>query len=630
MTDAAGNQKQSRDVCRHQASLSRLLARHRALAVVIPVFVLTIAPLAVSASAPGNDEWLYVWSVKRLLETGHFALLCAVSTSFVPVLAGAVFCKIFGFSFSLLHLYSTLCAALTAFGLYLLLAELRVRRRDAALGAAVFLANPLTINLSCVFMTDLPSICLNTWSAYFLLRALKTPPQPNAVSAGSEEKADRPGSGIFSKSSMFWAISSLICCLSIATRQTAIVFILPAILLAIFYAWRKKSTWIQALLWAVPPLATFFVCLQAMNLVTVYPLGLSGYTGQVLDHLKAVLTSPPAFIKDLTDSTKILSYIGVFLGPLLVLFALNLKPRRLRILPFFTAATAAALLFAFPLFYLVYCTGARMPYSPNLWRPPFVGTYSLIGTLNYWGKAALENVTIMASLLALLLAFSLASGVVLAAKRFFELRQIPEGSVRCLNREAQVGFSIFAFSSFVLLLALVVLQMQVINLDRYHWSLFIPALVCLFCSWRFFSITRLRAVAWILTLCLFGYGLIAAVDYRNFLVCKQNALNSLEASGVNPRCIDGGPDYNMSVNTDLVGRFKKTAEQNGWQKEDRGGDPRNTYRWWPVSGEDYIISFGPLDTYEIVARPKYWSGIKFGLKELLVLKSRHAGELNHH
>ncbi len=135
------------------------------------VMIVVINPIG---DFPINDDWAYARSVLSLVETGEFHLLdWGAMTLLSQVAWGALWVKLFGFSFDVLR-FSTIALGFVALlGSYCLLLSLTKQNRVALTGTFVLLVNPLFIVLVNSFMTDVPFLALALWSAFFLLRAIE-------------------------------------------------------------------------------------------------------------------------------------------------------------------------------------------------------------------------------------------------------------------------------------------------------------------------------------------------------------------------------------------------------------------------------------------------------------------------
>ncbi len=138
-------------------------------AAVVPL--LTLRPLQ---NVPFIDDWVYAWSVEELLRSGRLLFLeSSTSINVTQVLWGALFCLPGGFSFTALRASTYTLAVATLCGLYLLLREVQVSRREAVLGVVTIAFFPIFFLLSVTFMTDVPFVAFLVWTTVAMVRALQ-------------------------------------------------------------------------------------------------------------------------------------------------------------------------------------------------------------------------------------------------------------------------------------------------------------------------------------------------------------------------------------------------------------------------------------------------------------------------
>ncbi|HAH31769.1 MAG TPA: hypothetical protein DCL44_05595 [Elusimicrobia bacterium] len=148
-------------------------------AVLPPIFLYLLAILALRPwqfNFPLNDDWAYAIPVNNLLNEGKLILSSAASaTQITHILWGALWSKIFGFSFIVLR-FSTLALASGALVIfYRILAECGVAPLYAMLGVLCLAFNPLFFLLGNSFMSDVPYFFWMLLSVYFYLRHIRTP-----------------------------------------------------------------------------------------------------------------------------------------------------------------------------------------------------------------------------------------------------------------------------------------------------------------------------------------------------------------------------------------------------------------------------------------------------------------------
>jgi Dolichyl-phosphate-mannose-protein mannosyltransferase len=148
--------------------------RRLAFVLIAAVFLLGGLLVAPLRNVPIVDDWTYAWSVDHLLRTGQ--LRVAEISSVYPVLQvawGALFAKLFGFSFGVLRLSTVVVAVAGCWALYLTLRELGCGPVWSLLGALALAVHPVYFAFSFSFMTDVPATALTLVSMMFAVQALQ-------------------------------------------------------------------------------------------------------------------------------------------------------------------------------------------------------------------------------------------------------------------------------------------------------------------------------------------------------------------------------------------------------------------------------------------------------------------------
>ena len=141
----------------------------------------TLVPVAI------GDDWVYARSVEILVQQHHLKILdLSVATLVFQAVWGAIFSEIFGLSLGVMRLSTVVLVGLSGAACYGLCRELGVSKVRSALGALVYLFNPLAYVLAFTFMTDPHFTALLVISTFFYARGLK-PDQmrPWSILAGS-------------------------------------------------------------------------------------------------------------------------------------------------------------------------------------------------------------------------------------------------------------------------------------------------------------------------------------------------------------------------------------------------------------------------------------------------------------
>lgn len=132
-----------------------MLERHWPVLLVVLAFIGSWSVVPLFAPVPVGDDWVYSLSVEHLLDQGRMDILdLSVTTLVFQVLWAALFGLVFGDSFGTQRFSTVVIFLLSGVALYALLRTLGVTYGRSALGAAVYLFNPLSFVLAFSFMTD--------------------------------------------------------------------------------------------------------------------------------------------------------------------------------------------------------------------------------------------------------------------------------------------------------------------------------------------------------------------------------------------------------------------------------------------------------------------------------------------
>ena len=135
--------------------------------------VLTLLLAWPFSSIAFDDEWAFARTALDFARTGHLSYHGWTATPVgIQALWGALWIKLFGFSYTVLHVctipFAAGCACLT----YSLASELGASRQHALLGAFTLTLSPLFFPLAGTFMTDVPGTFFIVLCQWACLRAL--------------------------------------------------------------------------------------------------------------------------------------------------------------------------------------------------------------------------------------------------------------------------------------------------------------------------------------------------------------------------------------------------------------------------------------------------------------------------
>src|SRR5262245_2343204 len=145
-----------------------------ALAALAGVFAVGWALVAPWSDVPVVDDYAYAWSVEHLLRTGRIVINDRSSIyPIVQIVWGALFARVFGFSFGALRLSTVLVSIAGCWAIYLTLRELAFDVTVSLLGAVTVALYPTWFVLSFTFMTDVPFVSLSAIALYFYVSGVR-------------------------------------------------------------------------------------------------------------------------------------------------------------------------------------------------------------------------------------------------------------------------------------------------------------------------------------------------------------------------------------------------------------------------------------------------------------------------
>ncbi len=137
------------------------------------IFCITSLLVSPVGEFPLNDDWIHAVATQRLLDTGVYTGHPYVaSTLIAQVFWGALFCKFFGFSFTVLRLSTLVLALLGAWAIVHAGLAIGIPRILAFLCGLIVFINPISLSLSYSYMTDIPFLAVTAMSGLFFLRSL--------------------------------------------------------------------------------------------------------------------------------------------------------------------------------------------------------------------------------------------------------------------------------------------------------------------------------------------------------------------------------------------------------------------------------------------------------------------------
>jgi len=190
-----------------------------------------------------DDDWSYIRSALHVAQTGQIAYYGWSS----PILGwqlylGALFIKLFGFSFSVARVSVLLVAGVTVYLLHRILVRCGIGETYATVGTLTFAISPLFLPLAFSFMTDVPGLFSLLLCLYLCLRALDAATNTSAFNW-----------------LIFAAVSNVV---SGSVRQTSWLGVIVIVPSTCWILRNRRLPWLKAsVLWLIS-LLCIFACIR--------------------------------------------------------------------------------------------------------------------------------------------------------------------------------------------------------------------------------------------------------------------------------------------------------------------------------------------------------------------------------
>lgn len=502
------------------------------------ILMLIVNPIG---NFPLNDDWAYAKNVFYLSEHGilRFSDWPAM-TLISQMLWGAAFCKVFGFSFTVLR-FSVLLLGLAGLNLmYVFLRKLTDNQLLALFSSLVFFLNPLFFSLSYTFMTDVPFLVTILAALFFYVKYFYN---DNKIS--------------------YLLIAVFFSMLASFIRQTGLI--LPLTIFAGHFLLTRRFT--KQLAWYFVSVIFISAMLYAYIVWLKASGNLSGSFSTGSELLKQ--GNPGDFLRKIhLRSGILLLYNGLFLLPLLLLIfkswwkTLSLLQKQI-LFPL-------ALILTLPVFAAwdhvpVSNLLSRYGLAPRLLKDAYWGM-NLRPFLSDFGFFALKIGGTLGSLMIIFYSLCIVAKFPWKKSSDQDLNHPVFGSINQLKLRFISLLMIAAYWLFLML--------GNYFFDRYY-LFFLPFFILLFVPARFISSAFANTLAVVILVIYSFFSISGTHDYLAFNRARWQALTKLVASGITPAEIDGGFEFN------------------GWyQTHARNPDTDFGKSWWFVKDDRYLITSG--------------------------------------
>ena len=561
------------------ATLLHSVLRHWPLLVVLAAFASTLLVIPALANVPVGDDWVYTRSVEILVNEGRLEILdLSVVNLVFQIVWGAIF-SLGGVTFATTRLSTIVLVLLSGPAMYALLRELGVGTGRSALGAALYLFNPLTFGLAFTFMTDPHFTALLVMATWAYVRGL-----------APERLRQR------------WIVAaSALASLAFLVRQQGILIPFAAgLYLVLAGRWKPDAEGLRLALRVagIPALV--------MALFYAWLLGIHGAPEQQGQFLTKIIEAG-------VDDSRILiarmtfieiAYIGCFVLPVTLAALPALRRRHLpATLPgwlFLSAWTVIAIAGA-----LVFAgRGKFMPYIPQYASFQGIGPTDLRGGRDWlvdgtWGRYLTIACLLSTMLFALVLARPLfaratprhASAMLVASIGLWQVVGVLPPSFHFRN--------------------------WIISVDRYLLPL-VPLAIALL-LWALRDIRIMTPVAWLIVALMAAFSIAGTRDFLVFQQATWDVAREAVARGVPLTKLDAGAswdgyylyDYSVTRNID----------------QQTPGGPWWTDLFGPATDSTWVVATRPQPGYEVVLERPYSSWLDREEQTMLLMRRIDAAHI---
>src|SRR2546425_6815583 len=490
----------------------------------IAVVLAAIVSVWPFAKLPYADDWAYSYMALHLARTGQLIYNGWESAMLIPhTYWGALFIRLFGFSFSCLRMSTLPFAAGSAGMCYSVMRRLGLESSAAVFGTLLVALSPVFLPVSVSFMSDVPSVFFTLLSIYGLTHAAA-----NSAAVSEFREAFRPA-----RSAWLWlAVGALSGFLGGMDRQ--VVWLVPLLVLP-YLAWlrRRRQEFV------VVALGSWVVVVVGIVAATEWfnrqPFTL--YQFPLLGEVRLAI-SKPALELNMAARTGLMMLFLVLPAALPVV-----------------ASTAVATLRGTPSRKVVVATLLSALIAALVIHPKLASIPWISNTLNWEGingTAALPGrPVVLIRPVRVIAAVSVYAAAALIVSELWERRNRLSRVVHFFVEPAESQFCLAAMSLFGAgFMALMMIRAARIDIfDRYFLPA-LPWLAALPLVWH--QSTRSKGgrqpramfAAWGLLAIYALYAIAGTQDVMSRARARADAAARLEAAGVRRTAIDAGFEYN--------------------------------------------------------------------------------------
>tara|TARA_Y100000031_G_scaffold73032_1_gene80681 strand:- start:843 stop:2570 length:1728 start_codon:yes stop_codon:yes gene_type:complete len=564
------------------SKLTNNIRTNNRLFLILLLFLLAEVLINPIGEFPLNDDWAYAKIIKIIMLKGVVEPSEWGEAFFLTqMIWGLAFCKIFGFSFTVLRLSEVVVAFIGVIVFYRILNGITQSRSLVSLGTILLVFNPVFLQQSNTFQSDIPLTVLSLICFYCLFRYIKD------------------------KIWYYYIIGMTFAVFAILIKQTGIAIAFAYGFCFLFFSSKRTIHYFMAFMSIALLILIIPIYYYISNVFGVLPA-----TG---GNMSSVLYSS-IFSPTLEDTIRIGYYIintalsfGIFVFPLTLVCIVELRKNYTSLI---RNIKPLVILMAVSLLIIImkmYLSDKYLPFSGNIIYDIGLGPIIMTGI----DQNIVPAVPKLGRGIWLIISFIGALGFIAMIYMVFSSVKLWKSEDNIENRMIKfTGIYSFIFS------IIYIIPFIVVYANIRYTNVILPYIILLLVGiLEYFNKKNiiLRKVNYRNVLLLFSplilFGILATHDYLSFQRERWKALNYLiQKENIPVEKIDGGFEFNEWHFSHIYDVWEMTTNI------DKKG------RFWPVDDDEYIVTVTEIEGYDVYKVFKYKKWLPFGEFSIKVLK----------
>ena len=562
------------------------IKKNKDLYVILSLFLLAELLINPIGEFPLNDDWAYAKIIKIIMLKGVVEPSEWSEAFFLTQMFwGLAFCKIFGFSFTVLRFSEIIVAFIGVIVFNRILNRITQSSTLVFLGTLLLVFNPVFLQQSNTFQTDIPFMVLSLICFYCLFRYV-------------QDQVWR-----------YYLIGLTFAVFAILIRQTGIAIAFAYGICFLLFSSKHVIHYFTA----------FITIFLLILIIPIYQYVSNVFGGlPASDGILASLFFKSIVFPTFKDIIRIGYYIintalsfGIFVFPLTLVYVVELRKHCTSLIKNLQFPAILMTVSFLIIIIKIYLSGKYLPFSGNIIYDMGLGPIVMTGI----DQNIVPAVPKLGMGIWLIISF-------IGALGFIAMVYLGFSSVKILKYENDIENQMIKFTGIYAFIfsILYLFPFLIVNANIRYTNVILPYIILLLVGIiEFFSKKniKLRKVhyrnIYLLFTPLILFGILATHDYLSFQRARWNALNYLtQKEKIPAEKIDGGFEFNEWHFSHIYDVWEMTTDI------DKKG------RFWPVVDDEYIVTVTQINGYDVLKKYKYTRWLMYGKYPIFIQKRKEA------